>query len=263
MKTKTLSLVGASAALLILSIAACQSSDSSADTTPGSGGSTAAGAGGAVAGTGGTAAGTGGTAAGTGGTAAGTGGTAGGAGTAGGGNAGSPAGAGGGPGGAPAGAGGTGGSSCDTNLPSLHPPKGASGAGGAPAHGIYCPFSNAGGGGPKYCKATTEKCCEGAKSGDLSVCSALGDACPQNFDAIECTDGPADCGGAKKCCAKGTFAINPDPLCANFASKFKGTYCADACAPEESEVCTSDDQCGGGKTCHAFKARGGEYGVCK
>lgn len=237
MKNIPLAIVGAGAALVIVSIAACQSSDSSTDVAPGAGaGPGSGGSSGAFGGVGGTAG--AGIAA-----SAGSGGAVGGA------------------AGSPAGAGGAGGAPCDTDLPKLKPYVDA--GAGASGHYMACPSSGPGGGSSQGCLAKKQKCCQGAGADDVSVCKALAEDCPESFDTIACTDRNGDCPGAEKCCAKGTFEIHPDPMCASQVSDFKGTSCAAACAPDESVVCTYDQQCESGKKCHAFKARGGVYGVCK
>ena len=226
----------------------------------GKGGASAAGSGGT------TAAGNGGTTAGSSGS-----GTAGSSGTGGSGKAGSSsagaggtggasgAGTGGNPVGGSAGTGGAGG--LCSKVTTLHPPNPDAGAAT-----VYCPFANANGGAggfaSVYCQAQTEHCCEGGV-GDPTMCLPLATACPQAKPTDWVCEDPSDCPSGQQCCSNPGASIGlGDPGCGNFASKMTGTLCSPTCDPTSIKMCTSDAECGPGKTCIPFGKAGNQVGGC-
>lgn len=138
----------------------------------------------------------------------------------------------------------------------LIPPKADAGA-----QTLYCPFSGADGGPNVDCNPGTEHCCE-PKMGE-ALCEPTATPCadPKATD-WHCEDPVADCPTGQVCCGTGTLMKNPDPMCANFASGFKGTHCAASCTAIEIEMCTDDAECGAGKTCLPFRTKGAQVGGC-
>lgn len=138
----------------------------------------------------------------------------------------------------------------------LIPPKADAGA-----QTLYCPFSGADGGPNVDCNPGTEHCCE-PKMGE-ALCEPTATPCadPKATD-WHCEDPIADCPTGQVCCGTGTLMKNTDPMCANFASGFKGTHCAASCTATEIEMCTDDAECGAGKTCLPFRTKGAQVGGC-
>lgn len=147
----------------------------------------------------------------------------------------------------------------------LYPPKPAT------TQTVYCPFSKVGMGKDVYCNnesdAVPQKCCETPPAANTpSTCVSVAAACPVAMSTPwECAD-PGDCGSGKRCCGMGTFNANPSfPTCDNFASKFKGTYCAASCAAGEITMCTSDAECASanaGTKCSTMSPKGNHVGAC-
>ena len=147
----------------------------------------------------------------------------------------------------------------------LYPPKPAT------TQTVYCPFSKVGMGKDTYCNnqsdAAPQKCCETPPAANTpSTCVSAAAACPVAMSTPwECAD-PGDCGSGKQCCGMGTFNANPSfPTCDNFASKFKGTYCAATCAAGEITMCTSDAECtsaNAGTKCSTMSPKGNHVGAC-
>ena len=147
----------------------------------------------------------------------------------------------------------------------LYPPKPAT------TQTVYCPFSKVGMGKDVYCNnesdAVPQKCCETPPAANTpSTCVSVAAACPVAMSTPwECAD-PGDCGSGKRCCGMGTFNANPSfPTCDNFASKFKGTYCAASCAAGEITMCTSDAECtsaNAGTKCSTMSPKGNHVGAC-
>lgn len=134
------------------------------------------------------------------------------------------------------------------NAPSkLFPPKNGE---------LYCPFSAPD---ASYCASMQQHCCEPATG--TSECIALSSPCPVGDTDWQCED-PADCAGGQKCCGTGTLQINGNPMCANFATGFKGTHCAASCVQGEIQMCTSNGECSNGQTCQPFRAKGNQVGGC-
>ena len=65
-----------------------------------------------------------------------------------------------------------------------------------------------------------------------------------------------------KCCASGTFVMNPDQNCANYATGLKGAKCAANCGANEIELCTSGAECQT-MNCVPFSSHGNQVGACR
>jgi hypothetical protein len=137
----------------------------------------------------------------------------------------------------------------------LHPPKIDAGP------TIYCPLSGVDGGKNVYCTPGTEHCCEPTQG--TASCDPIASACGGGDTDWQCQDPVADCPIGQQCCAPGaTLVINADPSCANYATSFHSTTCAQTCANVDLVMCTSDGECPNGQTCTPFRTNGAPVGAC-
>ena len=163
-------------------------------------------------------------------------------------------------------------SSCG-NTPSLHP--------STAGEGLYCPFGAAPDGGSLtlYCGA------DGGADNLCCVSGEVGSSYPPSFCAkgsctftattgitqIACEDPATDCPSGNVCCgaATGGKVISLDPGCTyDKLSDWAYTRCATSCGTNEAgavefELCATNAECSGGKTCTPFKAKGLDLGYCK
>jgi hypothetical protein len=165
---------------------------------------------------------------------------------------------------------------CGVKAPTLH-----SGTMGD----LYCPFGPDGSTlGCGSAKDSGGACCISGEVGDAyppSVCAATGtDTC--SFTAttgnttITCEDPATDCPSGMSCCAYGGH-LKPDTndttgaVCSfDKYTDWAGTACASSCTGFDAgasagtvlELCSSSSECGSGKTCVAFKAKGIDLGYC-
>jgi hypothetical protein len=136
--------------------------------------------------------------------------------------------------------------------------------------GVYCPFSDADGGGNITCQPG-EHCCETpASAGTPSTCLPAGTACPvansvdwECEEAIDCT---AFEGGGPVCCGTGspTTATHCGVTWPEWTG-FTGTKCMASCPAPGITVCEQQSDCAGddaGTTCKASKANGNDFGFC-
>lgn len=172
---------------------------------------------------------------------------------------------------------GDGGNSCGST-PSLKPGDGGS---------IYCPFAADAG---QYvtcsssgfchldCPTATTYCCIGGGTSPnyyTSACQTIGQACDnppedaghggrpvQCEEAADCQGGDA---GAMICCGTGGLPAQ-DPTCGYYKESpgFKATTCTTGttCPSGQFQICSTDAECGSGKTCTPFKALGVQLGFC-
>lgn len=145
-----------------------------------------------------------------------------------------------------------------------------------PDAGAYCPFQAGDGGNNKFDNcAGGQHCCEYAVSANLpSTCNAGNSPCTVPPDAgpnydWKCNE-KDDCTGNDICCLVGNV-ITPDKYCVGqaFTTGVTGSICKASCttlpdagAGNEVQLCASQSECTGGKTCMPFKKVGGQYGVC-
>jgi hypothetical protein len=157
----------------------------------------------------------------------------------------------------------------------LHPSK--------KAGDLYCPFGpEKDGGDTIYCGSANDSggaCCVSGEVGDAyppSFCAQSGATCAfaasTGNTQIQCEDPATDCPSGQSCCAFGGH-LEPDK---NFTTgltcpwqkyaDWVGTACATSCASLDGgaalTLCTSDTECGSGKTCVAFEAKGIDLGYC-
>lgn len=163
-----------------------------------------------------------------------------------------------------------GGGSCMTP-PKLFPPK--------PDGGMYCPFSNGGDGGTKYCKTPAQMCClSPSADAGVSDCEGLAASCTNaTFKVWECSS-PAECAGnagGNTCCLT-AGPVEPDPNCSGYQKTkgFDSTKCMAAAActgtvmvgmykDNLNIVCEAQADCpAAGKTCTALKTTGNSIGLC-
>ena len=144
--------------------------------------------------------------------------------------------------------------------------------------GMYCPFSNGGDGGTKYCKTPTDMCClSPSADAGVSDCEQLAATCTNPaFKKWECSS-PVECAGnagGNTCCLT-AGPLGPDPNCSGFQKTkgFDSTKCMAAAACTGSVmvgmfkddlniVCEQQSDCPGGKTCTPVKATGTSLGLC-
>lgn len=163
----------------------------------------------------------------------------------------------------------SGGGTCMTP-PKLFPPK--------PDGGMYCPFSNGGDGGTKYCKTPAQMCClsPSADAGP-SDCEAVAAACTNTaFSTWECS-APSECAGnaAGPVCCLIAGPLEPDPNCSGYqktkgfdatkcmaAGKCTGTVVVGKYTDNQTIVCEAQADCPAGTTCTAVKTSGTSIGLC-
>ncbi len=121
---------------------------------------------------------------------------------------------------------------------------------------FYCPFVSPAG---TYCTSQTQHCCQ--PSMGSSSCDPIATPCAATETDWRCADA-THCPSGQKCCGIGTFVKNPDPMCANYATGFKGTKCATSCAATEIEMCSGTGGCSAG-TCTPFTTRASQVGACR
>ena len=155
-----------------------------------------------------------------------------------------------------------------------------------PTQTVYCPFSAPTGGMDISCKNKTDAapqiCCETPQAAMMvSSCvaapamdtiAAETAACPVAGSIPWACGDASDCGTGKQCCGAGKYNASPNyPAagtkagCDNFASSFKGTYCATMCAAGEIVMCATDAECvaqGAGTKCATFSTKGNHVGAC-
>jgi hypothetical protein len=146
----------------------------------------------------------------------------------------------------------------------LHPPNLDAGPGT-----IYCPFSGVDGGKAEYCMPGTEHCCETPQGATTpSACQPTATACMTGtgYTDWQCEDPVADCPSGQDCCAAGATLMMGGTMngmaCENYASKMHGTACVAAGSCTGIQMCTSDAECGTGKTCIPFSKAGNQVGGC-
>jgi len=152
---------------------------------------------------------------------------------------------------------------------------------------IYCPFAADAG---QYvtcsssgfchldCPTATTYCCIGGGTSPnyyTSACQTIGQACDnppadaghggrpvQCEEAADCQGGDA---GAMICCATGGLPAQvPGCSYAKESPGFKATTCVSGttCPSGQFQVCSTNAECGSGKTCQVFKALGVDLGYC-
>ena len=166
---------------------------------------------------------------------------------------------------------------CGDN-PALHP--------NTPGGGVYCPFGAAADGGDLtlYCGAdggAANVCCIGGENANSTYPPSICSAGTCTFTAtsgntqVQCEDPATDCPAGNVCCgsASKSHTIEQKTGCTYddlsdwvYTKCEKGTACAaTSTAPgtgPEFQLCTSNAECGGGKTCTPFKAKGIDMGYC-
>ncbi len=145
------------------------------------------------------------------------------------------------------------GSECGTT-PALHP---------SDAGSIYCPFGPDGG----AITCQNEACCISGKVGSAfppSTCAMAGQC---NFQAdagnteIDCEQS-ADCPSGQVCCGGGP-APQQVQGCGYYQEKgMQYAKCAASCQAAEWQICSSNADCTGGKTCTPTKIKGAGIGFC-
>lgn len=142
-----------------------------------------------------------------------------------------------------------------------------------PDAGPYCPFQAGGDGGVFANCGIGQHCCEySVDSGLPSTCNGGSTACNSAINNggydWHC-DEPNDCADAgTTCCIEGNVIV-PDKLCpatTAFVTGVTGSACKTSCvmtdAGGEVQMCQSQSDCTGGKTCLTFKKVGKNLGVC-
>jgi hypothetical protein len=131
--------------------------------------------------------------------------------------------------------------------------------------GPFCPFQ--GDGSTFGACLGTEHCCLPA-SGN-STCTPNGTACTFAKDAATNSDFQCnetnDCTTGQVCCENAGALIQQDPGCTmyDFVSGQKGTSCVQTSCPQgQAQVCGSNADCTGGKTCFPVNTKAMWLGVC-
>jgi len=130
--------------------------------------------------------------------------------------------------------------------------------------GPFCPYLYDGGVFAD-CPAN-QHCCVPAATSTPSFCST--GACQFAAEAgtnadFQCED-ITECTAGQVCCANVGVEIEYDLGCTlyDYAGHQTGSVCASSCATGQAQLCASNAECAGGKTCFPLNTKGTWMGVC-
>lgn len=135
--------------------------------------------------------------------------------------------------------------------------------------GPFCPYVASADGGTTFADcANGEHCCVYKQSTNLpSTCNAGATACTPGLDAgttdFECEE-TNDCTGGNVCCLTAPGFLAQDQGCTayHYVSSMKGTTCMASCG-SQPQICGSNADCTGGKTCQPVNTKGIWIGACQ
>ncbi len=149
------------------------------------------------------------------------------------------------------------------STPTLHPGSGTN---------LFCPFGPDAGA-PLECTSGQQYCCISGKVGgsyppsDCEAISPSGCTAVKNGVAgstqIACEDPATDCPSGQVCCGSPNAIALASGCTYDKLVGFTYSKCAASCAVSEFQICEATSQCGSGKTCTPFKAKGLQLGYCK